>query len=74
MTNLKAVERLTGMKYHRLRAAFNNGDTRMDTREYTIYKTELIKGKQTAPEPKQSSARPEPEPVNSGDLFDTLLK
>lgn len=75
-TNLRRVAELSGEKYHTLRAVLSNGSGKIETVDYIIFKTELTKGKQTAPqrkEPMQSSQGPATEPEDSGDFFDKLL-
>ena len=76
-TNFRRLEELSGMPYHRVRLGLQNGTNRITTEEFIIYKTDIVKGKQRVKpkteEPEQSSKRPDPEPVDSGDIFDKLL-
>ena len=77
-TNLRAIEKVSGISINTLRSWFRNGTEMKVTENLIIFKSELIKGRQQPPlkseEPKQSSDRPDPEPEDSGDEFDQLLK
>ena len=77
-TNLRAIEKVSGISINTLRSWFRNGTETKVTDNLIIFKSELIKGRQQPPlkseEPKQSSDRPDPEPEDSGDEFDQLLK
>ena len=77
-TNLRAIETVSGISINTLRSWFRNGTEMKVTENLIIFKSELIKGRQQPPlkseEPKQSSDRPDPEPEDSGDEFDQLLK
>jgi len=77
-SNLRAIETVSGISYNTLTSWFRNGTNVKVTENFIILKSELIKGRQQPPlkseEPKQSSNRPDPEPEDSGDEFDQLLK
>lgn len=77
-TNLRAIEKVSGISYNTLTSWFLNGAEVKVTENFIILKSELIKGRQRlslkSEEPKQSSDRPYPEPEDSGDEFDQLLK
>jgi len=77
-TNLRAIETVTGISYNTLTSWFRNGSDLKVTDNFILFKEEMIKGRQQPPikseEPKQSSDRLDPEPEDSGDEFDQLLK
>lgn len=77
-TNLPGIKKVSGISINTLRSWFRNGLEVKVTENFVIFKSELIKGRQQPPlkseEPKQSSDRPDPEPEDSGDEFDQLLK
>ena len=77
-SNLRAIETVSGISYNTLTSWFRNGTSVKVTDNFIILKSEMIKGRQKPPtiseEPKQSSNRPDPEPEDSGDEFDQLLK
>jgi len=61
-TNLKTIERKSGIKYHKLVYWFNNGTVVKETEEFIILKGELLKGNQRAPQSSpgfSSSDKPE---------------
>lgn len=45
-TNIRALSKASGVSYHTLRYWFRNGTEYKDTGEFTILKSELVKGKQ----------------------------
>ncbi len=74
VTNLMAIVELSGVKYHTLRYWFRNGTDEKKTEDFIIWKTAIVKGNQKVTKKKgQSSDRPNPEPKDSGDLFDEIL-
>ena len=78
-TNLKAIQEVSALDYNKLTYWFRNGTNIKETTDFIILKADLTKGRQTAPppkekeEPKQSSERLNPEPKDSGDMFDDIL-
>ncbi len=77
-TNYRVLEKLSGMPYHQIRSGLQNGSDRISTEEFIMVERDIVKGKQRVKpkkeEPEQSSERPDPEPGDSGDIFDNLLK
>lgn len=79
-TNLLAMVELTGLKYHILRDRLANGNEKIKTEEFILFKKQPIKGKQQVSEKAQkaraakqsSKAESNPPPEQGGftnDLF-----
>ena len=73
-TNLRAIEKKSGIPYNKLSYWFRNGTILKDTDEFFILKSaSIIKGKQKFNKKGQSSEGPTSEPEDS-DYFEKLLK